>query len=59
MGPEDGVYLYGLFLEGARFDRTSWLVHESEPGIMYDLLPAIHFRPGRNSFIFMISNVTT
>lgn len=44
-GPEDGVYLYGLYLEGARFDQATQLMTESEPGKMYDLLPAIHFKP--------------
>lgn len=44
-GPEDGVLIYGLYLEGARFDRSSWQVTESEPGRMYDLLPVIHFKP--------------
>lgn len=43
--PEDGVYMYGLYLEGARFDRSSWLLHDSEPGKMFDLLPVIHFKP--------------
>jgi dynein heavy chain len=46
--PEDGVYMFGLFLEGARFDRSSWLLHESEPGKMFDLLPCIHFKPAVN-----------
>lgn len=44
-GPEDGVYIYGLYLEGARFDKKTWKVTESEPGRMYDLLPVIHFKP--------------
>lgn len=48
VGPEDGVYLFGLYLEGARFDRTSWLLAESEPGRMFDLLPAVHFKPAVN-----------
>ena len=39
------VYMFGLFLEGARFDRSSWLLHEGEPGKMFDLLPCIHFKP--------------
>jgi dynein heavy chain len=44
-GPEDGVYIFGLYLEGARFDRALSKVAESEPGKMYDLLPLIHFMP--------------
>lgn len=47
-GPEDGVYIYGLYLEGARFDRDTGLVQESTPGVMYDLLPLIHFQPAVN-----------
>ena len=43
--PEDGVIIFGLYLEGARYDRERSLVVESVPGIMYDLLPAIHFQP--------------
>ena len=43
--PEDGVIVYGLYLEGARFDREAGVVTESRPGEMYDLLPAIHFQP--------------
>jgi len=43
--PEDGVIIFGLYLEGARFDHTYWRVAESKPGRMYDLLPAIHFKP--------------
>jgi dynein heavy chain len=44
-GPEDGVYIFGLFLEGARFDRITGYVTDSEPGTMYDSLPLIHFKP--------------
>merc|ERR1711998_240319 len=28
-GPEDGVYCFGLYLEGARFDSTSWMLCDS------------------------------
>jgi len=44
-GPADGVFLFGLYLEGARFDQTTKLMAESIRGKMYDLLPAIHFKP--------------
>lgn len=46
--PEDGVIVFGLYLEGARFDQTAKRVVESTPGKMYDLLPAIHFKPAVN-----------
>ena len=40
-----GVYVFGLYLEGARYDSSSNSVTDSSPGRMYDLLPCIHFRP--------------
>jgi dynein heavy chain len=46
--PPDGVIVFGLYLEGARFDRADCRIKESTPGIMYDLLPAIHFKPAVN-----------
>jgi dynein heavy chain len=46
--PDDGVIIFGLYLEGARFDQTISRVVESTPGKMYDLLPAIHFKPAVN-----------
>jgi dynein heavy chain len=42
------VIVFGLFLEGARFDTDLQLIVESRPGKMYDLLPAIHFKPAVN-----------
>ena len=47
-GPPDGVYLYGLYLEGARFDANTGLLEDSLPGVMYELLPMIHFQPAVN-----------
>ena len=47
-GPDDGVYVYGLYLEGARWDVEKWRMTDSTPGKMYDLLPAIHFKPSVN-----------
>jgi dynein heavy chain len=43
--PEDGVIVYGLYIEGARFDKDLKRVVDSLPGKMYELLPAIHFKP--------------
>ena len=43
--PPPGVIVFGLYLEGARFCHDRWQVADSTPGRMYDLLPAIHFKP--------------
>lgn len=47
-GPQDGVIIYGLYIEGARFDMELMEVVESKLGKMYDLLPPIHFQPELN-----------
>lgn len=46
--PDDGVIVFGLYLEGARFDMTVKQVTDSQPGQMFDLLPPIHFQPAVN-----------
>ena len=44
-GAYDGVYVYGLFLEGARWDMDEKLVVEQLPGELYCPMPVIHFLP--------------
>ena len=43
--PEDGVYIYGLFCESARWDRENNCVAEQLPAKLYDTMPVIHFKP--------------
>ena len=43
--PEDGVYIYGLYMEGARFNRETMLIDESMPKRLYDEMPVALIRP--------------
>ncbi len=40
--PQEGVYVYGLFLEGASWDRRNSRVIEPKPKVLFEPLPVIH-----------------
>jgi dynein heavy chain, axonemal len=43
--PEDGVYIFGLFLEGANWDAAQHCLVESNPKELFVGFPAIHLDP--------------
>jgi dynein heavy chain, axonemal len=47
--PEEGQYMNGLFLEGARWDVKQNSITESHPRALYDSLPIIWLKPCEKS----------
>eukprot|EP00002_Diphylleia_rotans_P005088 TRINITY_DN140_c1_g1_i4.p1 TRINITY_DN140_c1_g1~~TRINITY_DN140_c1_g1_i4.p1 ORF type:complete len:4263 (+),score=965.99 TRINITY_DN140_c1_g1_i4:204-12992(+) len=49
--PTDGVYVYGLFIEGARWDDENDCLGESKPKILYTQMPIMWLQPCETSTI--------
>ena len=46
--PDNGVYVYGMFLEGARWNYETHMLDDSLPKELYTDVPLIHFIPVAN-----------
>ncbi len=46
--PDDGVLVYGLYMDGARWDRDARVIEDSRPGEIYSRWPVVHFIPTRD-----------
>ena len=46
--PEDGIYVNGLWIDNARWNRDTARLDESEHGVMCSPLPIIQFKPEMN-----------
>jgi len=45
--PDDGVFCFGLYLEGARWNKTIHMLDDSKPKVLYIEMPLIWYVPKR------------
>lgn len=43
--PEDGCYVYGMYIEGCRWNNETHKIGDSLPKVLYTDLPCMHFLP--------------
>ena len=44
-GPDSGAFVYGLYLEGGRFNRSNMRLEDSTPRQLLDIVPCIWLKP--------------
>lgn len=47
--PAEGVYVYGLYLEGAGWDKRNMKLIESKPKVLFELMPVLRIYAENNS----------
>jgi len=50
-GPDDGVFIYGLYVEGARWDSQKEALEESNPKVLFSQMKSIWILPGKKDEI--------
>lgn len=53
--PAEGVYVYGLYLEGASWDRRGCKLIESKPKVLFEMMPVIRMYAVNNGEISLCS----
>ena len=56
--PETGVYIHGLYMEGARFNRDTNTVDESQKGELFTTMPVIWLEPVERKEVAVKSDKT-
>ena len=46
--PEHGTYVWGMFMEGARWDKGQYAIIESRPKELYTVVPEMWFEPRKD-----------
>ena len=46
--PTEGAYIYGMFLEGARWDNKNQCLTDANPLELIATMPTVHFQPSEN-----------
>ena len=46
--PDDGCYVYGMFMEGARWNSNTHMLDDSNPKQLYTEMPIVWFLPKKN-----------
>jgi dynein heavy chain len=47
--PEDGAFVWGMFIDGAQWDRETHAMEESQPKELFVGIPTIHIKPVHHS----------
>ena len=55
--PEEGVYVHGLFLDGARWGRSEGSLVESEPKVLFAPLPVLYLTTIKDSQVSSKSDI--